>query len=51
MANVKERERIQWIDCAKFLAIFAVMVDHTNGILYSNPTSHTDHIFLFRCLF
>lgn len=27
---------IKWIDCAKCLAILAVMTDHTNGILYTN---------------
>lgn len=25
-----------WIDCAKALAIFAVLIDHTNGVLYHN---------------
>ena len=27
---------IQWINCAKFIAIFAVMLDHTYKILYVN---------------
>ena len=26
--------KVPWIDMAKFVAIVAVMVDHTNGILY-----------------
>lgn len=30
------KERVKWIDLAKFLAILAVMVDHTGGILYSS---------------
>lgn len=25
-----------WLDVAKFFAIMAVMIDHTNGILYHN---------------
>lgn len=29
-------EKIKWVDCAKCLAILAVMIDHTNGILYTN---------------
>lgn len=28
--------KIKWIDGAKFIAILAVLVDHTNGILYTN---------------
>lgn len=27
---------IRWINCGKFCAIIAVLVDHTNGILYTN---------------
>lgn len=27
---------VVWLNCAKFVAIFAVMIDHTNGILYTN---------------
>ena len=29
-------KKIKWIDCAKFIAIIAVLVDHTEGILYHN---------------
>ncbi len=29
-----EKRNILWIDCAKFLAIVAVVVDHSKGILY-----------------
>lgn len=29
-------KRIEWIDCAKFVAIIAVVVDHTNGLVYTN---------------
>ena len=28
----------KWINCAKFVAIIAVLVDHTNGILYTNQS-------------
>lgn len=30
------KKRIYWIDFAKFIAIIAVMIDHTKGILYTN---------------
>lgn len=29
--------RIKWLDCAKLIAIIAVLVDHSNGVLYNNP--------------
>lgn len=29
--------RIQWIDCAKAVAIVAVLIDHNSGLLYKNP--------------
>ncbi len=29
--------QIKWINCAKMVAILAVMIDHTQGILYTNP--------------
>lgn len=29
-------KQIKWINCAKFIAILAVMIDHTSGILYTN---------------
>lgn len=31
-----EKNRVFWIDAAKFLAILAVLVDHTYGVLYEN---------------
>lgn len=31
-----EKSQIDWLNCAKFMAIFAVMTDHCNGLLYSN---------------
>lgn len=31
------QKRIAWIDCAKFIAIVGVVVDHCNGFLYINP--------------
>lgn len=33
----KMKERIEWIDCAKLIAIVAVAVDHCNGFLYTKP--------------
>ena len=30
-------KRIQWIDCAKAVAITAVAVDHCNRVIYTNP--------------
>lgn len=30
------KTRIKWIDCAKAIAIMAVVVDHCNGVLYTN---------------
>ena len=32
----QEEKRIYWIDFAKLLAIIAVLIDHTNGILYED---------------
>lgn len=31
-----EKQRIRWIDCAKTVAIIAVLVDHNSGLLYQN---------------
>ena len=33
---MEKRKEIKWINCAKTMAILAVMTDHTNGVLYSN---------------
>lgn len=33
---VQNQTRIQWIDFMKAIAIFAVLVDHTYGVLYTN---------------
>lgn len=30
------KQQFLWIDCAKCMAILAVMIDHTNGLLYHN---------------
>lgn len=30
------KQEIKWINCAKAVAVFAVLIDHTNGILYTN---------------
>lgn len=34
--EISDNRRIYWVDIAKFLAILAVMTDHTNGVLYSS---------------
>ena len=34
--DISKTKRINWIDCTKLVAICAVMVDHCNGILYTN---------------
>lgn len=31
-----KKDQIKWLNCAKLVAILAVMVDHTNGLLYTN---------------
>lgn len=28
--------RIKWVDCAKAMAIMGVIIDHNNGLLYTN---------------
>jgi len=33
---IQTSERIKWIDAAKFMAIIAVLINHTNDILYTN---------------
>ena len=33
---VQSKVRTKWVDVAKFMAIIAVMIDHTNGLLYTN---------------
>lgn len=33
---MEKTKEIKWINCAKFLAILAVITDHTKGILYTN---------------
>ena len=34
-----EKKSVVWIDCAKFLAILAVLIDHGKGILYEGETT------------
>lgn len=36
MMKLKNDKRITWINCAKFVAILAVLVDHTYGTLYDD---------------
>lgn len=33
---LEKAKEVKWINCAKFLAIIAVITDHTNRVLYSN---------------
>lgn len=33
----RDAKREEWIDCAKLVAIAAVIVDHCNGFLYTKP--------------
>ena len=33
---MNDSRKLKWIDGAKFIAILAVMIDHTTGILYHN---------------
>lgn len=40
-----EKRNVVWIDCAKFLAILAVLIDHTKGILYEGET--VQYIFFY----
>lgn len=35
-SQLKIRENLQWINCAKAIAIIAVLVDHSMGILYTD---------------
>ncbi len=34
--QIQKNKRIEWIDAAKFIAILAVMTDHTTNILYTD---------------
>ena len=36
MDKINTGNRIKWLDCAKTIAILAVLTDHSNGILYNN---------------
>lgn len=40
-----EKGKVVWIDCARFLAIVAVLIDHTKGILYASEA--VQHVFFF----
>lgn len=31
-----ENKQILWLNCSKTVAVLAVLVDHTNGVLYTN---------------
>lgn len=35
--DVQEQLRTKWVDVAKFMAVIAVMIDHTYKLLYTNP--------------
>jgi len=36
VARLETPKQLKWINCAKCVAILAVLVDHTNGVLYTN---------------
>lgn len=39
MSRLKQGDnRIEWIDCLKFIAVVAVFMDHTWGFLYNSTT-------------
>lgn len=33
---MNQKKQLRWLNATKFMAIFAVMMDHTNGLLYSS---------------
>ena len=46
VANNKEKEtRVLWIDCAKTMAIIAVLLDHSNGVFYTSSWVATSSYF------
>ena len=34
---MSQKKQIKWLNCAKCFAILAVIIDHTRGVLYTNP--------------
>lgn len=48
---VQNQTRIQWIDFMKAIAIFAVLVDHTYGVLYTNLKISRASFFLLLFLY
>lgn len=36
--KIESNNRAHWVDMAKLLAIVGVMIDHTNGVLYTNQS-------------
>lgn len=42
---MQKTEQIKWLNCAKAVAIIAVLIDHTTGILYSSQTIATASYF------
>lgn len=45
MESAKNSNEVKWINVAKFLAIAAVLTDHTKGILYTDPRISTASYF------
>ena len=46
MADNKEKTtRVLWIDCAKTMAIIAVLIDHSNGVFYTSSWVATSSYF------
>ena len=43
--NKNKKSRVLWIDCAKAMAIIAVLLDHSNGIFYTNSWIATSSYF------
>ena len=37
MKKNNEKKQIAWLNGAKLIAILGVMIDHTNGMLYTKP--------------
>lgn len=40
-----KKQQIGWINCAKFFAILAVVIDHVKGILYEDEA--VQYIFFY----
>lgn len=43
--NKNKKSRVLWIDCAKTMAIIAVLLDHSNGVFYTSSWVATSSYF------